>query len=102
MATGQRPYTSSQHGKLMDEILHRPAPPPSTANRKLPSKLDEIILLAVISPQGGAIDELMPGDTTEGDPNWSPDGTRIVFSTALPGTDSRSDIRMIDIGLTSE
>jgi len=44
MATGQRPYTSSQQGKLVDEILHRPAPPPSAANRKLLSKLDEIIL----------------------------------------------------------
>jgi eukaryotic-like serine/threonine-protein kinase len=44
IATGQRPYTSSLHGKLIDEILHRAAPPPSVANRKLPPKLDEIIL----------------------------------------------------------
>jgi Tol biopolymer transport system component len=44
IATGQRPYTSSLQGKLIDEILHHPAAPPSSANRKLPLKLDEIIL----------------------------------------------------------
>ena len=44
IATGQRPYASSLQGKLIDEILHQPAAPPSSSNRKLPPKLDEIIL----------------------------------------------------------
>jgi Tol biopolymer transport system component len=44
MATGHRPYTSSLHGKLIDEILHQSAPPPSNSNRNLSPKLDEVIL----------------------------------------------------------
>lgn len=53
--------------------------------------------LAVISPQGGTIEELTTADTTEGDPNWSADGTRLVFSTGLPGSDVQSEIRIIDM-----
>jgi eukaryotic-like serine/threonine-protein kinase len=44
IATGQRPYSSSLQGKLVDEILNRPAAPPSTINRKLSPKADDIIL----------------------------------------------------------
>ena len=44
MSTGQRPYSSSFHGQLIDEILNRPAPAPSSINHQLPPKLDEIIL----------------------------------------------------------
>lgn len=44
MSTGRRPYTSSLQGKLIDEILHHPAAAPSILNRKLPPKLDEVIL----------------------------------------------------------
>jgi serine/threonine protein kinase len=44
MSTGQRPYSSSLHGQLIDEILNRPAAPPSSINHKVSPKLDEIIL----------------------------------------------------------
>ena len=43
-STGRRPYSSSLHGRLVDEILNHPASPPSSINRKLPVKVDEIIL----------------------------------------------------------
>ena len=44
IATGQRPYSSSVHARLVDEILNRPASPPSSINRKLSPKADGIIL----------------------------------------------------------
>jgi Tol biopolymer transport system component len=44
IATGQRPYSSSLHGTLVDEILNRPASAPSGINRKLSAKADDIIL----------------------------------------------------------
>ncbi len=44
IATGQRPYSSSLHARLVDEILNRPASPPSALNGKLPAKADDIIL----------------------------------------------------------
>jgi serine/threonine protein kinase len=44
IATGQRPYSSSQQGKLVDEILNRAVSPPSNVNRKLSAKADDIIL----------------------------------------------------------
>jgi eukaryotic-like serine/threonine-protein kinase len=44
IATGQRLYSSSLHGRLVDEILNRPASPPSSINRKLSAKADDIIL----------------------------------------------------------
>ena len=44
IATGQRLYSSSLHARLVDEILNRPASPPSNINRKLPAKADDIIL----------------------------------------------------------
>ncbi|HLV86423.1 MAG TPA: protein kinase [Candidatus Sulfotelmatobacter sp.] len=44
IATGQRLYSSSLHARLVDEILNRPASPPSSINRKLSAKADDIIL----------------------------------------------------------
>jgi serine/threonine protein kinase/Tol biopolymer transport system component len=44
IATGQRLYSSSLHARLIDEILNRPASPPSNVNRKLSAKADDIIL----------------------------------------------------------
>ena len=44
IATGQRLYSSSQHAQLVDEILNRPASPPSSINKKLSAKADDIIL----------------------------------------------------------
>lgn len=51
----------------------------------------------LMSTQGGAPEELLPGDTTEGDPAWSTDGTRIAFSHGLPPGQSESDIRILDL-----
>ncbi len=51
----------------------------------------------VISAQGGTPDELVPGNTTEGDPAFSPDGTRIVFSTGVPFVGAKSEIRIMDV-----
>ncbi len=50
----------------------------------------------VISAQGGTPEELLPGNTTEGDPAWSPDGTRMVFS-GLPFPGQKSEIRIMDV-----
>ena len=47
MSVGRRPYTSSLPGPLIGEILDLPASPPSSINRTLPPKLDEIILKAL-------------------------------------------------------
>ena len=44
IATGQRLYSSSLHAQLVDEILNRPASPPSSINKKLSAKADDIIL----------------------------------------------------------
>ncbi|MGC2548608.1 MAG: protein kinase [Candidatus Sulfotelmatobacter sp.] len=44
IATGQRPYSSSVHGTLVDEILNRQASAPSSINRELSAKADDIIL----------------------------------------------------------
>ena len=44
IATGQRLYSSSLHARLVDEILNRPASPPSSINGKLSAKVDDIIL----------------------------------------------------------
>jgi serine/threonine protein kinase/Tol biopolymer transport system component len=44
IATSQRPYSSSLQGTLVDEILNRPASAPSSINRKLSAKADDIIL----------------------------------------------------------
>jgi Tol biopolymer transport system component len=51
----------------------------------------------LISAQGGTPEELLPGDTTEGDPNWSADGIRIAFSSGLPFGQQKSDIRIMDL-----
>ncbi len=50
-----------------------------------------------ISAQGGTPEQLLPGNTTEGDPAFSPDGTRIVFSTGEPGAQQKSEIRIMDV-----
>ena len=50
-----------------------------------------------ISSQGGTPEQLLPGNTTEGDPAFSPDGTRIVFSTGEPGAQQKSEIRIMDV-----
>ena len=50
-----------------------------------------------ISSQGGSPEPLLAGDTTESDPAFSPDGTRIVFATAVPNTTGQSDIRIMDV-----
>ena len=44
IAAGQRPYSSSLHAQLVDEILNRSASPPSSINKKLSAKADDIIL----------------------------------------------------------
>jgi eukaryotic-like serine/threonine-protein kinase len=44
IATGQRLYSSSLQARLVDEILNRPASPPSNVNRKLSPRADDIIL----------------------------------------------------------
>jgi eukaryotic-like serine/threonine-protein kinase len=51
----------------------------------------------VISAQGGTPEDILPGSSTEGDPGFSPDSTRVVFSTGEPGTQKKSDIRIIDL-----
>ena len=50
----------------------------------------------VVSAQGGTPEELLPQDTSEGDPGWSADGTRLVFSRE-PDTANASDIRILDL-----
>src|SRR5437899_6868359 len=49
----------------------------------------------VVTAQVGTREELLPADTAEADPAWSPDGTRIVFSR-LPDSANASDIRILD------
>jgi len=39
----------------------------------------------VVPAQGGTPEELLPQDAAEGDPVWSPDGSRLVFSR-IPDT----------------
>jgi eukaryotic-like serine/threonine-protein kinase len=56
----------------------------------------EYTRLYEISPEGGSPRELMPDDPSEQvDPNWSPDGSKIVF--AGNSTDSGSVIRLLDL-----
>ena len=50
-----------------------------------------------ISTQGGAPEQLLPGSTSEGDPAFSPDGTRVVFSTGEPGAQHESEIRIMNV-----
>jgi len=51
----------------------------------------------LVSSQGSPPEELLPGDTTEGDPGWSADGTKIAFSHGLPPGQRESDIRILDL-----
>jgi eukaryotic-like serine/threonine-protein kinase len=49
-----------------------------------------------VSPDGGNIRQLVPGDTQQQwDPNWSPDGTKIVFGGA--SISAGSTIRILDL-----
>jgi Tol biopolymer transport system component len=49
----------------------------------------------LVSADGGTSQELLPGNTeTQFDPNWSPDGGKIIFSGNPPGTTA---IRMLDL-----
>ena len=55
-----------------------------------PSKIYEVSL------DGGSPHPLMPDNPdSQGDPNWSPDGTKIVFAST--GTDPASTIRILDL-----
>jgi eukaryotic-like serine/threonine-protein kinase len=51
----------------------------------------------VISAQGGTPEDILPGSSTEGDPSFSPDSTRVVFATGEPDAQKKSDIRIIDL-----
>jgi len=44
MSTARRPFISELIPELIDEILNSPPPPPLEMNRKLPPKLEEIVL----------------------------------------------------------
>ena len=44
MSSGRRPFTAELLSELIDDILHSPIPPLREVNRKLPPKLEEIIL----------------------------------------------------------
>jgi eukaryotic-like serine/threonine-protein kinase len=50
----------------------------------------------VISAQGGSPEELLPGDAPQGDPAFSADGTRVIFS-GLTFEGAKSDIRIVDV-----
>jgi len=45
---------------------------------KMPGKPWKIY---IVSPAGGSLQQLMPGDRNEADPNWSPDGTSLIFGS---------------------
>jgi eukaryotic-like serine/threonine-protein kinase len=63
----------------------------------LASQLGKPWKMFLIPAEGGSSEELLPGDTTEGDPTWSPDGTRIAFSNGLPAGQEKSDLRILDL-----
>jgi eukaryotic-like serine/threonine-protein kinase len=44
MSTGRRPFTAEIMAQLIEDILHSPPTPPLELKRKLPTKLEEIIL----------------------------------------------------------
>jgi Tol biopolymer transport system component len=51
-----------------------------------------------VSAQGGAPRKLLPNaNGVESDPDWSPDGHKIVFGSSLGGQDPKSVIRIFDI-----
>ena len=52
---------------------------------------------ALISSQGGTPEDLVPGYTTETDPQWSAEGMRMAFAGAFPAAGQKSDIRIIDL-----
>jgi eukaryotic-like serine/threonine-protein kinase len=62
-----------------------------------PEALEKSFKIYTVSPDGGLPTRLLPDDTDpETDPNWSPDGGKIVFAGA-PARDS-SAIRVVDLG----
>ena len=56
----------------------------------------------LIPKDGGTPEHLIPGNSTESDPNWSPEGNRLVFArgeNAVAGSAGprTSDIRILDL-----
>jgi Tol biopolymer transport system component len=56
--------------------------------------------ICLVSAEGGTPQRLMPGERNEGNPGWSPDGTRLVFGR-LPwmegGTAGAAAIHVLDL-----
>ena len=50
-----------------------------------------------VSAQGGTPEKVLPGNTPEGDPTWSPDSSHIAFSSGFPTPGQKSDIRIVDL-----
>jgi Tol biopolymer transport system component len=61
------------------------------------SQLGKPWKMFLIPAEGGGSEQLLPGNTPEGDPSWSPDGTRIAFSNGLPAGQEKSDLRILDL-----
>ncbi|HEY2121441.1 MAG TPA: winged helix-turn-helix domain-containing protein [Candidatus Acidoferrum sp.] len=53
--------------------------------------------VSLILSQGGAAEELVPGDTNQSDPTWSADGNQLAFSTGNPSVSQTSQIEIVDI-----
>lgn len=53
--------------------------------------------ISLILSQGGAPEELVPGDTNQSDPTWSADGSQLAFATGNPGMSQSSEIQIVDI-----
>ncbi len=56
-------------------------------------------MVYVVSAEGGSPRRLLPQDNrSEGDPNWSADGRKIVFCSApAPGLGAKSELRILDL-----
>lgn len=53
--------------------------------------------VSLILSQGGTPEELVPGDTNQGDPTWSADGSQLAFGTGNPALSQSSEIEIVDI-----
>jgi TolB protein len=52
----------------------------------------------VVPAQGGIPSKLLPEDSgVESDPDWSPDGHKVVFGSSWAGKDPKSVIRIFDL-----
>lgn len=53
----------------------------------------------VLSEKGGAPEQLVPGDSNEGDPTWSPDGRKLVFGRLpwMPSAPEKPLIYILDL-----